>query len=365
MKKIGILTYMLNNYGAVLQAFALQFYLKQNNKSDVYNIDFRTVDHDYADKIFKLSLPLNRSTIISLVFTCIRYRDLLKRKKCTWKFKHTYFTFTERYFTEEELLNSPPQMDIFVTGSDQVFNPRGHNQKVYFLDFPKNESIKVAYAASFGSIKTMTPIWESKTFPAIMDFDALSAREIEGAKYLSKITSRTVPCLVDPVFLLEKEQWDTIAIDPILKEKYILVYDLNGGENLISLAQKIKKHNGYRIICITDKITKQYKNCHQIYSAGPAEFVGLFRNADFVITDSFHGIVFSIVYKVKFIAYIANIETSSRIYNLLSLINQTDRIINSPDSITDSILFDSVDADYTKLKEKILQSKNFIDLNFS
>jgi len=365
MKKIGILTYMLSNYGAVLQAFALQYYLKQNDKSDVYNIDFRTADHDQADKIFRMGIPLNPSELLTFLFTCLRYRDLLKRKKRTWNFKHTYFSFTKRYNTENELLDSPPQMDIFVTGSDQVFNPRGHNQKVYFLDFPKMGAKKIAYAASFGSVKTITPDWELKTAPAILDFDALSARELEGADYLSKITNHTVPCLVDPVFLLEKEQWEKIAIDPTIKEKYILVYDLNGGENLLTLANKVQQSTGYTIICITDKVTKLYKSSKQVYSAGPAEFVGLFKNAEYVVTDSFHGLVFSIIFNIKFFAYVATKETSSRIYNLLSLINQAHRLIDSQESLTTSLINDTNQFDNTTLNERIRLSKEFININVS
>lgn len=356
---------MLNNYGAVLQAFALQYYLKQDKNLDVCNIDFRTSDHDQADKIFRMGIPLSPSALITFIFTCLRHRALLTRKKRTWKFKKTYFSFTKRYYNEGELLDSPPQMDIFISGSDQVFNPRGHNQKVYFLDFPKQGAKKIAYAASFGSVKTVTPEWEQKTFPRILDFDALSSREIEGAEYLSAITKQTVPCLVDPVFLLHMEQWDKVAVEPQIKGKYILVYDLNGGENLLAIADKIKQLTGFCIICITDKVTKRYKSIKQVYSAGPAEFVGLFKNAEYVVTDSFHGIVFSVIFNVKFFSFIAVKETASRIYNLLSLVNLSERIIDSPESLTDSIIYKKLDIDKTRLYERIALSKEYINLNVS
>tara|TARA_B110000090_G_scaffold165841_1_gene183879 strand:+ start:6962 stop:8110 length:1149 start_codon:yes stop_codon:yes gene_type:complete len=329
LTKVGIMTFMLHNYGAVLQAYALQAYLKKQEGLDVCNIDFRTDWHDKDDKIFNLQGRF-KTKLATFVYTLLRYPGLKKRKLCTSKFKKKYFSLTQRIHSEKELISKPPEMDIYVTGSDQVFNPNGLFPNVYFLNFSKGSGKKVAYAPSFGGCD-FSNNFSKQIEPMISDFEKLSCREEEGADFLSKIVKTDVPVLVDPTFLLNAEEWSTVASPPNIKGKYIFIYDLAGDENLIQIANKIKDKTGYKIVCLSCNIRKFYNIEKHLYSCGPAEYLCLIKNAEYVVADSFHGAVFSIIFNKSFFVYVSpkKENVSSRIYNLAKLLNFNDRILTS------------------------------------
>ena len=269
--KIGIFTYFQTNYGAVLQAYALQKYLQNQPGTEVEIIDFTTPEHLEGHKICKKqSLKNPVAAIAYYFFTLIHYRQLKRRVIRTWDFKNKYFKFSQRYSSMKDALENHPKEDIYITGSDQVFNPSGKYVPLYYLGFDKGNGKKVAYAPSFG----------------ISKFD-----------------------------------------DSITHKNYIFIYDLNGAESLISIAKKIQKDTRLPIVCLTRNRLKMYPINKQIYDAGPAEFVGWIKNASYVVTDSFHGTVFSLIFSKQFFTYIALERTSSRIRNILGKAGLENRIV--------------------------------------
>jgi hypothetical protein len=360
-KRVGIFTYMLNNYGAVLQAFALQAHLKKHNTIEVFNINFRTQQHDKQDRIFKFTNSL-KSNIAMLIFTLLRYNGLRLRKKRTEIFKTKYFSLSEKYNTVEEIINTPPKMNIFLTGSDQVFDPVGIYMDVYFLNFKKGDAKKIAYAPSFG-VGDISEDISKKISPFVKDFDALSCREKEGAVYLSKITGKEVPWLVDPTFLLNAEEWGKISISPNIKGKYIFIYALTGEEYLIDIARKIKEKTGYKIICQSGNTRNFFSIDKLIYGSGPAEFLGLIKNSEYVITDSFHGTVFSTIFDKPFYTFISRPNVSTRIYNLIDLLNTPDRIVTHESIKIFAYSNKTPIINKDKLNQIIQHSINFIQKN--
>lgn len=327
MKKIGIFTYFQTNYGAVLQAFALQHYLQNQPEVDAEIVDFTTPYHLNAYKIFRKYDGHNPIKALAYYFvTGLRYFQMKRRLDRTWDFKKKYFKFSRRYSTVEDVLQNHPIEDIYITGSDQVFNPNDGYASVYFLGFNKGQGKKVAYAPSFGVSEFNDEI-TGKIINYINDFDYLSCREKVGADYLSSITGRNVLQVVDPVLLHDAKEWSSVAAKPKYKKDYIFVYDLNGGDLLLSIAKSIQKHMGLAVVCLTANKTHFYKVNKQIYDAGPAEFIGWIQNAKYVVTDSFHGTVFSLIFGRQFYSYIANERTSSRIINLLTMAGLKKRII--------------------------------------
>lgn len=328
-KKVGILTFMQNNYGAVLQAYALQRYLRNISDYDVEVINFTTDWHLKSNRIYGGTYSNWVAKLVFFILKTLRLRALLKRKNRTDVFKKSHINISsERYTSDEMILNKPPIKDIYITGSDQVFNPNGQYYKVYYLGFDKNNARKVAYAPSFG-VSNFTDEIKNKISNYILDFDALSCRESVGAEYLSAITNKIVPTVVDPTLLLTKQQWFNVAIKPNYKYKYIFIYDLNGAENLVKIAQKIRDVTDYKIVCLTGKVQKFYKVDKQIYDAGPSEWLGWIANAEFVVTDSFHGTVLSTIFEKQFFSYIAVPQTSSRIRNLLTNLSLQNRIVEN------------------------------------
>lgn len=359
--KVIIFTYKHSNYGAVLQCYALYHYIKSRLNADVEVLDYTTLNHINSDAIFKKRSKNIIKQICYLTISLIRFLPLVKRRKRNAEFKHGNIKFTALFTTKEELLNNLPFADIYITGSDQVFNIDSENFDVYYLNFNKGRSKKLAYAPSFGTSSFNEGI-KRKILPLLKDFDALSCREKDGAAFISSIIGNSIPTVVDPTLLLKPDEWLRVAVFPKFRRKYILIYDLNGGERLVKIAKVIQKTTDLPIVCITNKIEKFYSVDKQIYSAGPGEFLGWFAKADYIVTDSFHGTVFSIQFNKPFNTYIAVKQSASRITSLLESLNLSDRIVYDdtignfkfPDSnyiVNESLLKTFRDSSETFLKK--------------
>lgn len=358
MKKVGIFTYMLSNYGAVLQCYALQKYLSTNKFLDVEVIDFTTKEHIESASIFNHTISNKLVRTVYNFTILLHYTKLKQRKKRTEHFKRTNIKFSNRYDNMDDLLKNPPKEDYYITGSDQVFNLNSPYYNVYYLGFSKGKARKIAYAPSFGHCNFNENLW-CKISSYIYDFDSLSCREKTGAEYLTYKTGKDVPVLVDPTLLLDKKEWTLVSVKPNYKKNYILIYDLNGGEKLVDIAREIKKIYDLEIICITNNVTKRYKVDKQVFDAGPGEFVGWIANATCVVTDSFHGTVFSIINRKPFYTYIAIPELATRIHTLLDICGQKNRIVLD-DSIHTTEYSLEILFDTTLLDNTILQSKKYL-----
>jgi len=357
--KIGIFTYFQTNYGAVLQAYALQKYLQKQPGTEVEIIDFTTPEHLAGHKVCKRqSLKNPIAAIAYYFFTLIRYPQLKRRVRRTWEFKEKYYNFTRRFSSMKDALENHPIEDIYISGSDQVFNPNSKYVPLYYLGFDKGNSKKVAYAPSFGISQFdegITQIVERY----VKDFDFLSCREPTGAEFLRSINCQEVPVVVDPVLLHSADDWSKVAVSPKMKGDYIFIYDLNGAENLIKIAKKIQNEIKMPIVCLTRNRLKIYSVNKQIYDAGPAEFVGWIKDASYVVTDSFHGTVFSLIFRKQFFTFIAIETTSSRIRSILGKVGLENRIITK-DALSDFDFSAYGRFDNPDLQQFILTSKQFI-----
>jgi len=293
------------------------------------------------------------------IHVLLKYVQLKSRKNRFFKFVEEELALTERYDNQEGFLKNVPEFDIYIAGSDQVFHPRSKYLKTYYLGFDKKNSIKIAYAPSFGMSAFSQEIAnELKDYLA--DFDALSCREQDGANFIESIVNKNVPAVVDPTFLLSADEWNEMLIPPASKEKYIFIYDLNGGENLVKIANKIKKETGFKIICQTQKAHVYYNVDEIVLNTGPREFVGLIKGAQYVVTDSFHGVAFSVFLKVKFLTYIAMPNASTRVRSMLASFGLSNRIIENGQA--ESYVFSSIwNSDYQGLlTEKVLESERYL-----
>lgn len=361
--KIGILTFHTPiNYGAVLQAYALQKYLRSTYPNyDIANIDFKTDEHI---KRYRIWLPL-RKNIFKYLFdqSCVlrRYQALKERKERFRKFVEEEFNLTQRYETQEKLLSMIPSKDVYIVGSDQVFHPSSPYLRAYYLDFKKNKSKKIGYAPSFGMSEFSDTV-KQKVTPYLIDFDTLSCREQDGAEFIGSILGKSVPVVMDPVFLLSKNEWASMSIEPQFNKEYIFIYDLNGNEHLIQIAKQIQKQTGLPIVCQTQNASKFYPVEHQLYNSGPREFIGLIKNAEYVVTDSFHGTAFSILFNKEQYIYNARPKASSRIYSIMSKFGLQDRIIEFGASKKFSFNLHAEKRNFDKqiLEQEVSESKKFL-----
>lgn len=356
MKKIGLLTFHFPiNYGAVIQAYALDRYLKGiGHQVEVINYmpERHLKSYNYYRKVTSLKRIIHNVVNTPFLPHYLKKRDRFRR------FQQKHFSLTERFKVYEEVLFD---YDVVLTGSDQVFNINREERKVYFQPFTKRPNQKkIAYAPSFG-ISEFDDEFTAKIVDWVNDFDALSCRERSGAEYLSRITGKDVPDVLDPVFLLSKKEWTSISSERLVDEKYIFIYDLNGKKPLIDIARKIGK--GYKVVMLSNdpiaKIRWSYRGVDRfIQSASVEDFISLMLNADYVVTDSFHGTAMSIIFKKEFFSYIALRAGASRIESLLGNISLEQRIIEDLEGF-DIEKFDL--CDFTLIHPLIIQSKQFLN----
>ncbi|MBI9032077.1 polysaccharide pyruvyl transferase family protein [bacterium] len=349
--KIGVLTFHgAKNYGAMLQAYALSTYISNNINSDTLVIDFRTKKGEKAYKIFRK--PKGLKGFLKEINKFKFYFNLKERQNRFDDFLKNNFILTDRYLTYSELESDHSEFDVIISGSDQVFNPHGTQYETYLLKFCKDVVRKVAYAPSFG-VKQI-PRTKNEIMKSLLNkFTYLSARERKGCEIIYDLTSRKVPQVLDPVFLLSVDEYKKIEEPVKLKwSKYILCYSLVGIEKQLDIAIEVKKRLNIPIILLKDSIKMRFKRVDKIVrNAGPSEFLNLFRNADFVVTDSFHGTAFSINFKKNFYSTIIIEEKSDRIIDLLNKIGLSKQVINSSQNVSD----ETIEVDYTEADKKLDQ----------
>ena len=362
MKRIGILTYHpYDNYGAVLQTYALQTYILNHINKDVEIIDFCTDDQVQDNDILQLKRKNTLRSLISVFYRMLPiFFQLSKRRKRFNQFRKDYLHLTMRFKDSESLFNNLPDKDIYISGSDQVFNPYADYTDVYYLGFEKKEKRKVAYAPSFG-VSNLEESVNNHLQCLIKDFDFISCREQVGADYISKLLGRRVPCVMDPVFLLTKEEWSQVIIKPhlskVFRSGYIFVYRLNGGLPLMNLAIKLSQVVNLPIICVaSDNLFK--KGCKVERSAGPSELLGLINGASYVVTDSFHGTALSLVFGIKVVPFIAFPQASSRITTIMDNMGLSNNIIYNVDDFSFDLL-DFSDYNY-KMQQLVSESQSFL-----
>ena len=331
MKHIALFTIYICNYGAVLQTYALKTFIENSFKDfKVTVIDFYSHEHY---RIFTTATKNILKKIVKYGIILLHYNSLLKRNNREKRFISKEFNLSDRYLDIEALLHNMPKFDYYLTGSDQVFNENSKYLELFFQQFECNSGIKVAYAPSFGK-SNFSEEERLRLKSLTKDFDYLSCRESDGADMLSQVHGKDIPCVMDPTLLLTADEWGKMMILPKSDKPYLLVYDLNGGERMLNIAKRIANDYNLKVYCITRhaEVCYIYKNIDKvIYNAGPREFVGYFANASYVVTDSFHGTAFSIIFRKSFNTYIAVEKASQRIKSLLNTCGLNSRMIDNPE----------------------------------
>ena len=350
MQNIKLLTFHnANNYGAALQAFALKEALKQlKTKPQFVNYENKKILSDY-----KLIRTNSLKSFISSLWYLPRN---LKRKKSFKSFSDKYLdTNSKVYSTHCQIEQDIQSKDIFVAGSDQIWNPEltGGLSDVYTLNF-KNDVRKIIYGASLGNEELLEK--NAQDFKnKLANLDYISVREKSIISPLENITGKKVEQVVDPTLLLDIDAWNKlISENEVVQlpcEKYIVVYTLFESEEVTKIANYLSQVTDLKIVHF--KKYNTYKNeLTSLYSYGPVDFVNAIKNAAYVITNSFHGTVFSLIFRKKFYSVLPK-QRSGRIKDLLNSLDLNDRIIDDVKKIN---LEDKID--YIKIEEEIKKIRN-------
>lgn len=347
MKKVGILTFCnANNYGAVLQAFALQEYISTFCDVELINLNFNSNIHQNSNA------KIHESIILKLI-------KKMKRRRFK-KFRTMYLKISHNKICGDFETNKiASDYDIFIVGSDQVWNTDITNHtKAFFLDFVKDKK-KISYAASFGrkQITDLELLWVNEY---LNSFSAISLREKYSAIQLQNILHTTVQCVCDPVFLLNNNQWEKKLKLKKFNRKYVLIYYMEISPAIKSILKIIKEKYQLSIYAIRGG-NETISGVHHISVAGPVDFLNLIRNAEMIVTNSFHAISFSIIFKKKLLA-IGHSKWNLRIQNLLQLFNCESKLIDSEYIIQDNLSDFEIDGNvkYMDFEQYIEKSKIFL-----
>ncbi|KZX17306.1 polysaccharide pyruvyl transferase family protein [Methanobrevibacter filiformis] len=349
---VGIITFSsAHNYGAMLQTYALQKTIKKmgfevkiinfrpNVIDNVYN-PFRRKRRGYLDfKFYKHRIGLHTKN-----------RFKIRKFENFEEFMKDNFNLTDTYKTFHEIVDANLEFDFFITGSDQVWNhaiTKGLNP-AYFLKFAPDNSKKISYGVSIGSDNV--DIYDIPLFKHyLQNLDDISIREKSSLKSLSECSDKDIDIVIDPTLLLERKYYDDLKVDMDLKDKeYIFVYTLENNEEIIKIAQEISEKEGLPII-----FNRPYKKFEdQLRSVpfiGPKEFLGVLKNAKYVVTNSFHGVVFSIIYNKTFVT-VPNTKTPQRVEELIGSLGLEQVLFYNYDEFKD---INNIKIDYANVESKL------------
>lgn len=326
-KKIGIITFhRAVNYGAVLQTYALQKTLDKlgiNNQVIDYICPF--IKHEY--KPFNIKKGKILKSAVQSVLEC-RIRKL-KRKRF-YSFVESNLRLTKPYNTIKELSNCNNEFSAFITGSDQVFSPVCVGfDSAYFLTFA-DKGKKYSYAASFGT-NTLPDNVKDEYNKRLIDFSKISVREKSGKNIVNDIVNKDACVNIDPTLLLKAEDYKDITGGTTSDKKYIVVFNVSGYSELMAYAQKLSKEKNLKLIYINDQYYKKVDIAERKTAVSPQEFLALFKNAEYVVTNSFHATVFSIIFNKQFAVdlKVSDGTRNNRVAELLSYINLESRAIEN------------------------------------
>jgi len=361
--KIGILTYhRAENYGALLQAYATKTYLESLGH-EVSFVDYWPKYHSDYFKVFSWKSFLHsslKSKLVKLNRLMIMGHMLYKRKHTMQQFMHEQLGLSNQPEYEDRK-SVTKKYDAVIYGSDQIWRKQ-HLGGVLFDDwYFGSDNVradkKIVYAGSMGKIDTddSDDIYVKEQ---MSHFDHIAVRESDLQIYLQRLGVEAVQ-VIDPVFLLSKEQWESLFIPSFKKGRYILFYNLLNTQESVSFVKQLSKQTGLPIYEITKKTSFYSHYAHLINNASVGQFLGLVKGAEYVVSNSFHGVAFSLIFEKQFFA-VGMEGKANRVISLLDSAGINDRYISSTQfkiSVS-QINYKIID---NRIEDIIMKSKSYLN----
>lgn len=295
-KKVGIVTFHnALSYGAVLQSYALQRFMMKNG------VDNEIVNYqcDYMNKNYKRLIRIVKGKKLkSFAGSLLQLKNKKKSLQLSKSFQEL-FLITGKEVTRDNIYKIADEYSLFIAGSDQVWSPDCVGfDKTYFLDFAKPEQ-KYSYAASFGATKI--PEEKTKEYKTLLsDFRDYSVREKSGAELVKNLTGYNARVDIDPTLLLTSDEWDKITSEVDIKRPYIFLFNVLKPKRMIEYAVKLGQTKNMPVYYLNDKHLP-INGIKYLNPVSADEFVSIIKNAEYVVTNSFHGSAFSVLYHKKFV----------------------------------------------------------------
>lgn len=334
MSKIGILTFHhADNYGSVLQAYALQTYLKKVLALDTEFLDYIP---EKQEEFYRLFVPVR--SVQNLVGNLLKLsiaRKYQARKESFECFRKSFLTISKNQCrSDQDFKNATQEYSYIITGSDQIWNPQCADFSWnYFLEGVTGV-VKLSYAASLGGAE-MKQETRNRIAMCLNSYRAVSVREQSGADLLRGVLGETnkVDVCVDPTLLLGMADFDKIASKRLIPGEYIFLYSVYHDDNLLKTVGELRKKWNLPIVTLISRNNSYRVLFHGIKLAdaeGPQDFLSYIKYAKFVLTNSFHGTVFSILYQKQF-CYLGDYQKDPRLYQLLTMTHLTDNAVTYQD----------------------------------
>lgn len=374
-KTIGLLSLQwMNNYGTIIQTYALQkaiegkghyveyiSYLPNKNKTKTNPLI--SLIKGFPNSLKKL-MPYFNNRIVEFRMKSIEAETKEKHRRFE-DFRERYIIIGKnKYYSSEQLISTPPEYDIFITGSDQIWSPNvSYANEIYLLNFVNDAKRKNAYASSLGTTN-LTSAYKKRLIENLINFNSLSCREKSGAKLLTELLDRNVTEVVDPTMLLKEEELTEIAEKRReIPDKYILCYFLGHKRWHRDFAQELANEQGLPIYYVGHDSYELNKR-NSLWDVGPGEFVYLIMNASYICTDSFHGSVLSILFHKSLFGFCKrddSEETSdnSRMKDLYKKFRIEHRLIGDKNVST----YNREEIDY-EVVDKILEKERELSWNY-
>lgn len=352
--KIGIITYhRSNNVGALLQNYALQQVLN--------SCEFKTETIDYQCKYIeqnnRILFGKNLKTNIKKL---LEFNVLIKREKKFQNFRKKYLEISSKRYNNSNIQICNNDYDVFISGSDQVWNMNLNGADYnYLLEFVKDDTKKISYAASFG-YTSIPKEFEEKTISLLKRFKFITVREEQSKKLLNEynINSEVV---LDPTLLLEEQKWNSIIKNKKITKKFVFIYMVAYTPKLLDEAKKYAEKHNYDIYCMHYNY-KNFKNVKNLRNTSPDEFLYYIKNAEYIYCSSFHAVCFSIIFKKNFVAALDpnKNNNNSRLITLLNNLELSNRVLVNNGQKFEKIDYEKVYLKLDNLKNISLKS---IELN--
>lgn len=332
--KIYTVTFLINNYGSLLQAFALQSRLREFGAEPEILVKLPKQRPSRLRSWLSVLKPVYNYSLMQRIKKRLHVRRYAEKNKKLCQFRNSNISYTN---IEDELsfCKKISTGDLFLAGSDQIWNVAlGPLSKWYTLQWIDKKGVKkFTYAASIG-LSELSEEQISFYKEGISDFQVISLREKQAVNLLSPVFAGKIRQDLDPTLLYDKTFWRKIESPRLVEKPYVFVYMIRPDNNLIKLAKRVAKEKGYKVI-YTGLLADHYHGVETVCDAGISEFLSYIDHAEAVIVNSFHGTVFSVLFEKPFLS-VRVASTSSRVESLLEmtgLMSQYVEDINKPFSL--------------------------------
>jgi len=355
--KVDVITrHSVPNYGSLLQSYATQKVLEKMD-CEVEIIDYTRYDercNALVDSLIK-GKKWDKNLIKRNLYKLIQKVNYSRMYKKFAEYRKNFLKTTEiEYGNLEELKLNKPIADVYCSGSDQIWGKIGKDEYdlAYFLEFAKEDRC-IAYSSSFGKEQINKGLLEK--LPKLLGkYEKLYVRENTAVDILKNVGLYDAKLVLDPTLLLERKEWETLTDSSINEKEYILVYQLHSNKEFNRYAKEFARKTHKKLLRISPSIYHIVRSGKLIYLPNQYELLGYFKNADYILTDSFHATVFSLIFNKKFIVVPPKNGTITRINSILELTNTKDRILNSYNDFNQI----NNEINYKKVNEIIDEERN-------